>query len=113
DQLPWTFQAVLFLKVRLGEPNVHAHLSEFSAPCASNYPCPRGSVISSDSSWPETFASAARPWLCPVLLSPGSQPGSPSRLKKNANCTLTPPHVPQLCQAQNPAWPRGVSTYTG
>src|SRR5262245_1382035 len=101
DQLPWIFQRpVLPPKLRRPAPNVHAHLSAFSAPLWSYQPAPRGSVSSSDSSWPDTFPSAASPWLCPEPESSGSQPGSPSRLKKNPNWTFTPLQVPQLCHAQ-------------
>ncbi len=90
--------------------NVHAHLSEFSAPCWSYQALSCGSVSISLSSWPETFASAASPWLWPRLDGDcGSQPGSPSRLKKNPNWTWVPPIVPELCHAQYPALPRGWS----
>ena len=84
-------------------PNVHAHLSEFSAPALSNQPVPRGSVRHSESSCPETLASAARPWLNgPSRCRRDRSRGSPSRLKKNANCTLR-------VAAGAPAVPRAVS----
>src|SRR5206468_11875572 len=59
-----------------------------------------GSDRASDSSCPVTFAKAANPWDSDETVDCGSQPGSPSRLKKNANCTCLPPHDPALCQAQ-------------
>src|SRR5512135_83337 len=92
-----------------GTLNVHAHLSPFSAPEESNQPVPRGSVIASESSCAETFARAARPCECVVVVSCGSQPESPSRLKKNANWIGTPLQLPQLCHAQYPACPRLTS----
>src|SRR5262245_14262985 len=99
EKLPWIFQ--LEPPNDSGaELNVHAHLSAFSSPDASYQPLPRGSVSASDSSCPDTFASASRPWLWSVAGSCGSQPGSPARSKKNANCTGTPLIEPQLCQAQ-------------
>src|SRR4051795_8362210 len=90
DQLPCTFHCDPFEKASSGVPNVHAHLSEFSAPPASNHASRWRSVSISDISWPLTFASAASPWLCRPDPSSGSQPASPSRAKKNANLTVTP-----------------------
>src|SRR5262249_24335087 len=84
--LPWMFSWEPLENVISEEPNVHAHLSEFSLPCWSYQAFSCGSVSISLSSWPLTLASAFRPWLCGALL-PGSQPGSPSRLKKKPNCT--------------------------
>src|SRR5712692_1818590 len=106
-QLPWIFQ--LCPPIVTLPLNFHAHLSAFSAPCWSYHALSFGSVSISLSSCPVTFASASSPWLWVVLGSAGSQPGSPSRLKKNPNCTETPLIVPVLCQAQYPAVPRGRS----
>ena len=41
-----------------------------------------GSVRASESSWPLTLAMAAKPCECSPEVSPGSQPASPSSLKK-------------------------------
>jgi quercetin dioxygenase-like cupin family protein len=114
-QFIWIFQVVrFFVSVTGCAPNIQAHLSAFSAPCPSYHALSCGSVTISLSSWPLTFASAAdRPSLCDVAVSFGSQPASPSRLKKNANWTLTPPIVPVACQAKYPAVPRGLSEETG
>src|SRR5215831_15090416 len=101
-----------------GAPQVQAHLSPFSWPDESNQaPAPvvlvvLGSVRASDSSCPVTLASAARPCECKPEVSAGSQPASPSRLKKIANCTVVVPHLPLACHAQNPALPRLTSVYT-
>jgi len=57
EKLPWIFQLVPPIDSS-DEPNVHAHLSAFSSPPPSYQASPRGSVRASDSSWPETFASA-------------------------------------------------------
>src|SRR6478609_9019863 len=89
-QLPWIFHCEPFLNVSSDDPNVQAHLSAFSEPALSNHAFSCGSVSISLSSCPVTFASAFKPWLCGAELC-GSQPGSLSRLKKNANCTGTPP----------------------
>jgi len=96
-QLPWIFQSSP--PIETVPLNVHAHLSEFSLPCASYQAFSCGSVIISLSSWPETLPRAWSPSLWEVVLC-GSQPGSPSSLKKNANWTVTPLIVPALCHAQ-------------
>src|SRR5205823_7311021 len=113
DQLPWIFHCEPFGNTSSGVPKVHAHLSEFSEPAESYHALSLLSVIVSESSCPLTLASAASPWLCSPDGSCGLQPASPSSLKKNANCTGTPPQVPALCHAQKPALPRARSTYTG
>src|SRR5215472_13238045 len=100
DHSPWIFHSEPLENVVSGAPNDHAHLSPFSAPLESNQPAPRGSVRASESSWPLTLASAASPCECLPEVSTGSQPASPSRLKKKANWTFVPLHEPQLCQAQ-------------
>ena len=114
DHSPCTFHWLPSGNVTNGTAKVHAHLSPFSAPWASHHaPGLAGSVRASEISCAVTFANAARPceWL--VCVSCGSHPASPSRLKKNANCTGTPPQAPELCHAQKFAWPRGMSVYTG
>src|SRR5207248_9575629 len=94
-QLPWIFQDSLpSATVPL---NVHAHLSAFSSPRWSYHAFSCGSVSISLSSWPLTLPSAASASLCPVLESPGSQPGSPSSQKKNPNWTWIPLIVPLEC----------------
>ena len=62
DHSPCIFHRELLENVTNDTLNVHAHLSPFSAPRES-YQAPglAGSVIASASSWPETFARAARP----------------------------------------------------
>jgi hypothetical protein len=82
------------------EPNVHAHLSAFSLPCESYHAFSCGSVSISLNSWPLTLPSAASPSLIEVSGEFGSQPESPSSLKKKPNCTGVPLIVPELCQAQ-------------
>src|SRR5262245_40257968 len=85
DQLPWSCQYVspIFTDFPL---NAQAHLSAFSAPEESYQAFSCGSVIASESSCADTLANAFNPCEPDWLLC-GSQPGSPSRLKKNANCT--------------------------
>jgi hypothetical protein len=98
-QLPWIFQ--LWPPIATVPFQVQAHLSEFSSPCWSYQAFSCGSVSISLSSWPDTFASAARPWLWPKIEGDcGSQPESPSRLKKKPNWTRIPLIVPELCHAQ-------------
>src|SRR5438067_2405634 len=98
DQFPWMSQLV---PPKLSRPlKVQAHLSAFSAPPESYQALSCGSVSISDSSCPLTLASAATPCECRPEVSPGSQPGSPSRLKKNPNWISTPLQVPEQCQAQ-------------
>src|SRR6266576_4811232 len=98
-QLPWIFQ--LWAPIATYPSKVHAHLSAFSEPRWSYQALSCGSVSTSLSSCPVTFASAERPWLRPRLVgAPGSQPGSPSRLKKKPHCTRVPLIVPELCHAQ-------------
>src|SRR5205085_9066882 len=97
----------VYVNVTEGAPKVQAHLSPFSEPEESYHaPGLPGSVRASDNSCALTLASAARPCEFPVVLSTGSQPASPSSFKKHANWTVVFPHVPWLCQAQKPAFPR-------
>src|SRR5438876_9073713 len=81
------FQWLPLEKLTYGPPKVHAHLSAFSAPEESYQAFSCGSDRASESSCPVTFAKAANPWDSEETVDCGSQPGSPSRLKKNANCT--------------------------
>ena len=62
DHSPWIFHWVPFEKGTKGTLNVQAHLSPFSCPRLS-YQAPglAGSLRASDSSWPLTFESAAKP----------------------------------------------------
>jgi hypothetical protein len=80
------FHWVWFEKETSGAPKVHAHLSPFSWP-EESYQAPglAGSLRASESSWPLTLAMAARPCECSPDVSCGSQPASPSSLKKYAN----------------------------
>src|ERR1043166_7472450 len=93
-QLPWIFHCCEPIVTR--PFHVHAHLSEFSSPCLSYQALSCGSVTISLSSWPDTLPRAEAPWLRRLAGAPGSQPASPSRLKKNPNWTRTPPIVPLL-----------------